>query len=327
MAGHRILAHAPGEGLLALATIDEARAALARQDWTLWADFDGRSPESDALLEQVFGFHPLAIEDVYKDGHRPKLEEYERYAYVIVQALARDAGWDLADIELSELDLFLGANFVVTQHDRPLAALDQTFEALRTGRSRALERGPAFVLHAVLDGVIDRYRPLAHAYEVEIDQLEARVLRGDDGASLARILDLIRGLNHLRRVAIPQRELLGKLARAELPTIPADAKPFFRDVHEHFVQFTDNLEIEREDLGSVFSAFYSLAAHRMNEVMKLLTLISTIMLPLTFIAGVYGMNFDHMPELRWRWGYALVLALMGAVAAGMVWAFRRRRWL
>jgi magnesium transporter len=322
-----MLVNTPSLGVTALTTVEEAREALKDPAATVWVDFDCRSAESDALLSTLFGFHPLAIEDVYKEGHNPKVEDYERYLYIVVQALTRDREWDLGDILTTEVDLFIGKNFVVTHHAGALPAIDAVREPTLARGKNHMARGPTFLAHAVLDSIVDRFAPMAERLEQEIDALEIKVLRGTDETVLARILELIRNLHHLRRVALRQRELLERLARAEFALIDREARPFLRDVHEHFKDFTESLEIMRDDLASIFNAFHSLASQRMNEVMKVLTGVSTIMLPLTFIAGIYGMNFDNMPELHTQHGYFFVLAVMIGGGAGMFLYFRRRGWI
>jgi magnesium transporter len=324
----RLFLHRPGLGVEKLSTIAEAKAGLAAPENVLWVDFDARTAESDEVLSTLFGFHPLAIEDVYKDGHAPKLEDYDRYVYLIIQALALESGWDLTDVQLIELDLFIGKNFVVTHHAGPLPAVEAVVGPTCFAGKNHMEKGAAFLAHALIDAVVDRFEPLTVAMDHEIDALELRVLRGTDEQALARITELQRSLHHLRRVAIRQRDLLQKLSRGEFgEELPEEVRPFFRDVLDHFTEFTESLDVERDDLQSLFNAFHSLAAQRMNEIMKMLTLISTIMLPLSFIAGVYGMNFEHMPELKWKYGYFEVLGLMAIVAFGMVLYFRHRRWL
>jgi magnesium transporter len=324
--GCTILCHRPGKGVATLAGIDETRAALAEPGAVVWVDFDARTADSDAILGQVFGFHPLAIEDVYKDGHIPKIEDYEDNLYLIVQAIVGDGGWDLADVATIELDLFIGKNFVVTHHAGPLPALELVREPFKVGKNH-LERGPAFLAHAIIDAIVDRFEPVAVAFEAEIDALEVRVLKGNDEAALGRILELIRSLHHLRRVAFRQRDLIERLSKEEYSEIPEEARPFFRDVHDHFTAFTDSLEVDRDDLQSLFNAHSTLASQRVNDVMRVLTVVSTIFMPLTFIVGVYGMNFDAMPEIHTEYGYFVVLGVMAAIAGTMVYFFRRRKWM
>lgn len=322
-----ILVNRPCLGVSTLSTVDEARDALADPDNLLWVDFDGRSSESDAILSQVFGFHPLAIEDVYKTGHNPKVEDYGRYLYVVVQALPTAAAADVASTDTSEVDLFIGSNFVVSHHSGPLAAIEAVRAPTLCGGKNHMGRGAAFLAHALLDAVVDPFAPLAGAFEQAIDDVEVRVLRGGRDTHLERILALIRSLHHLRRMALRQRDMLHRLAATPLALIAPEVRPFLRDVHEHFADFTETLDVIRDDVASIFHAAHSLDTQRMNVVIRVLTLISTITLPLSFIAAVYGMNFDNMPELHWRGGYLLVLVLMTGVGGGMFVAFKRRRWI
>lgn len=321
-----ILCHRPGAGVSTLAGVEDTQAALQEPGVVVWVDFDCRTAESDAILGQVFGFHPLAIEDVYKDGHIPKIEDYEDNLYLIVQAIVGDGGWDLADVHTIELDLFIGKNFVVSHHAGPLPALELIREPFKVGKNH-LERGPAFLAHAIIDAIIDRFEPVSVAFEAEIDALEVRVLKGNDEAALGRILELIRSLHHLRRMAFRQRDLIERLAKVEYSEIPEEARPFFRDVHDHFSAFTDSLEVDRDDLQSLFNAHSTLASQRVNDVMRVLTVVSTIFMPLTFIVGVYGMNFDEMPEIHTKYGYFVVLGLMAVIAGVMIYFFRRRKWM
>jgi len=321
----RITVHRPESGVERLETIEEAKAALAAPGAVLWVDLNGKSAESDAILAQVFGFHPLAIEDVYKEQHRPKVEDYERYVYIIVQGL-RAGEHDLGDVDLVELDLFIGANFVVTHHDGSMVSIEDAHRRLAADPG-VMSRGAAFLAHAILDRLVDRFLPLGEAYEREIDPLEERVLRNSGQVQLERILALMSEVQHLRRMGAQQKDILKRLAEGEFDEIPAEAKPFFRDVHEHWAEVMESLEATREELQQLFYAFHSLSAYRMNEIMRILTLISTIFLPLTFIAGVYGMNFDFMPELHAWWAYPATWGLFVGISIAMIVYFKRRGWL
>lgn len=284
--------------------------------------YRGPDPETDAVLSDVFGFHPLAIEDVYNERHRPKVEDYDTYLYIIVRSLTDTS--DLERIRTVELDLFVGKNFVVTHHNGATTAVTRVIEDVaRDGGP--LAKGAAYLAHRLLDLTVDEFRLLPDHYMREVDRLEDVVLEGGD--KLARIVALKGALHRLCRLTSSQQQVLGRLARAEFDEIPDETRPFFRDVHEHMTQVTEAIENERDELNAVFDAYHSLSAHRMNEIMKVLTLISTIMLPLTFLAGVYGMNFDHMPELHWRYAYPALWAVMIAMSLGMTGYFRRRGWL
>ncbi|MCA8924545.1 MAG: magnesium/cobalt transporter CorA [Planctomycetes bacterium] len=325
----RVTAYSAKNGLTKTDSLEGARAALADEKAVIWVHFDRRSETSDAILEQLFGFHPLAIEDVYKGGHRPKVEDYHDYLYLIVHALA-DGEPDPALPELRELDLFLGSNFLVSHSDGAATAFQAVAKRLDQD-PKAIARGPAFLAHAILDQVIDRFRPFGDAYGKVLEQLEDRVLakRGavEGEESLEQILELTRALVRLRRLAIAQRHVLTRLAQAEFDEIPADSQPFFRDVSEHFVEFHDDVEVHLDEARALFEAFHSLSSYRMNEVMRLLTVISTIVLPLTFVTGVYGMNFPNMPEFSVPHSYELAWGIMISLSLVQVIWFRRRGWL
>jgi magnesium transporter len=320
------LVHRPGEGVVRVSQLEEIQRAVAQPDNVLWVDFEGRSEASDTVLEEVFGFHPLAIEDVYRSDHRPKVEDYDRYLYIIAQEL-KTGDLNVDEPDYVEMDLFLGPNFVVTHHAESSTAA-ATARAAIVKTPEIMAQGATWVAHAILDRLVDRFLTLPPVYEQEVDRLEVQVLFGRSAQTvLGEILDLTRAMNQHRRMAVRQREVLKRLALAEFDEVAVAAKPFFRDVEEHAGEFVEGLDALREELAGVFNAFHSLASHRMNEIMKLLTLISTIMLPLTFLAGVYGMNFDNMPELHWAYGYYALWGVMAATTATMVLYFRYRRWL
>lgn len=317
-----ILYAAPDKQVVTLHSPAEAKAALDKGVGCLWVDIEGRSSESDAVLREVFGFHELAIEDVYKEQARAKVEDYHEYLYLIIQGLKDD--WTLDEIVFQELDLFLAPNFVVTHHAGSLGEVTAARDAILRVESNVMDRGAVWLAHNLLDRMVDRQRPLAELYMQEIDRVERRVLKGGD--ELVRLVELTGGLQKLRRMVIVQRDVVSRLAKAEFDEIPDETKPFFRDVHDHLAQLVDGLDAQREELNATVTAFHSLSAHRMNEIMKVLTLVSTVFLPLTFIAGVYGMNFKHMPELGWEYGYAEVWVLMIAITVSMTAYFRLRGW-
>jgi magnesium transporter len=192
---------------------------------------------------------------------------------------------------------------------------------------RALERGAAFIAHGILDRMVDAYLPIVDAWDEEVDAIEAAVIENPTREVLSRIFTLKRALQRLRRVALHQREVLHRLSRGEFELVPESALPFYRDVYDHFLRVNDLIESYRDLVTSALEAYLTVQANRMNEVMKTLTIVATILLPLTFIAGVYGMNFDHIPELHWRYGYAFAWALMIGIGSAMLWLFRRRGWI
>jgi magnesium transporter len=275
-------------------------------------------------MREVLELHPLTIEDVICDLPHPKIEDFGRYLYVIAHGI--DQTGDSPDsLQTVELDIILGEKFVFTHQTQPMRSVAAVrSEAER--RCNVFEKGPAYVVHALLDHLIDHYLPLMDAFDEAIDRVETEVVTQPTQSSLRRIFALKHSLMVLRRVAAHQKEILLRLARAEFALIPAPLVPFFRDVYDHFTRVADLCDSYRELIGGALEAYLTTASNRMNEIMKVLTAISTVMLPLTFIAGVYGMNFEHMPELRWRYGYAFALTLMGLTAIVMLAYFKRKRW-
>ena len=301
----------------------DMRAALTSKK-PLWIELGEHTPDADRLLE-VLRLHTLTVEDIWFDRPVPKLDEFADYLYVCVHTLRRRGG----EIVPIEIDLVIGKHFVLT-HDEAGVVTGPLRDEL-TRSPRLLVRGPAWMAHALLDSLVDAYMPLIDDFDEEIERMQNEVLakagKPEGTTILQQVLALKRSLQALRRITIHQREVLLRLSRGEFAVFPPEALPYMRDVYDHFVRVADLAESYRELVASTLEAYLSVQSNSLNSVMKTLTLISTVMLPLTFIAGVYGMNFEHMPELRWPWGYAFALSLMAVVAGSIVWWFWRKRWL
>jgi magnesium transporter len=307
------------------ATLDAALAAIQRDEPT-WIDLQGRSPEAERLLgPEGLGLHPLVVEDIFADRERPKLEEFDEYLYVLVHAprLVSDGGNEL--LALAELDLVLGASYLVTHHAGDAQAVSAVLEDLERG-NRGLQRGIAYVFHAILDRCVDDFVPVLDALDEKIDRLETDVLSAADDV-LPRIFAYKRQLQQLRRVSIHQKELLHRLGRGEFDRIPTALVPFFRDVYDHFVRVTDLTDSYRELVASVMEAHLSVQSNRMNAIMKQLTLTATLFMPLSFVVGFYGMNFEHMPELHVRWAYPALIAVLVGIVLSMLAFYRRKGWI
>jgi magnesium transporter len=292
----------------------------------VWVELERRTAEADELLHAL-EIHTLTIDDIWGTRNQPKIDDFPNYLYVIVHGIGAAKKHRL---ELVEVDIIIGPNWLVT-HDRDGLVSDDIGTELDHS-SRLLAKGSPWLAHAVLDRCVDRYLPIIDQLDTEIDKLESDVIdkagtpRGK--GVLARILAFKRLLQKLRRTSIHQREILLRLSRGEYEEIPPDALPFYRDVYDHFLRVQDLAEGYRDLVTSSLDAYLSVQSNRMNEVMKTLTLISTVMLPLTFIAGVYGMNFKHnMPETEWEYGYPYALILMGVVAAGILMFFKYKGWI
>jgi magnesium transporter len=318
----RALIH-EGDGVRELTEPDEI-AASCKDKGIIWVDVGERTEAADRLLDQVFQLHPLVVEDLWGDRALPKIDRYDDYLFLLVHGVR--AGSSAEELELIEIDIVIGKNYLLTHHTGS-RAVASVFEQSKKS-SKLLAKGPAWAMHAILDELVEHYLPVLDEFDHGLEQLESDVLEPNTSAQndliLGKILSFKRSLQLLRRNSIHQREILYRLSKGEFPEIPKQAIPFYRDVYDHYARVTDLADGYRELVTSALDAYFSMQSSRMNEVMKTLTLISTVMLPLTFIAGIYGMNFERMPELKWVHGYPFALGLMGVVALGILLYFKRK---
>lgn len=315
-------------------TSDFAEVVLAHNSGKIyWMELDERTDEATAFLDGTLKIHPLAIEDVWNDVGLPKVEDFGDYVQIIIHGIRDDdKNSSEVPVELAELDVLIGRNFLVTHaHDEKVCAVTPVqLEILRNART--LKKGPAWIAHAIMDRLVDEYLPVIDRFDDKIEGIETKIL-SENGASdedqgvIPEIIRVKRSLQMLRRTTIYQREILLRLSRAEFDEIPRDLVPFYRDVYDHYARVTELVDSYRELVTSLLEAHLSMQSNRMNVVMKRLTIMSTIMLPLSVIAGIYGMNFEKMPELKWPYGYPFALGLMVCVAAGIVIWFKAKKWL
>lgn len=306
-----------------LASVDECAALPPpATGGVTWIDVVGlHDAELVARLGETFGLHPLALEDVLNTGQRPKIDEYDDHLFCVLRNF--HAGEALVSEQIA---LFLKPGLVLTFQELPGDCFEPVRERLRRGRGRIREMGADYLAYALLDALVDQFFPLLERQGERIEAMEDELIANPTPETLERIYRLRRELLLLRRAAWPEREVIDALGREETALIGREVKLYLRDVYDHAVQVLEILETYRELAGSMLDVYLSSLSHRMNEVMKVLTVIATIFIPLTFVAGVYGMNFDRMPELHWRWGYPASLLLMAAIAFGLVAFFRRRGW-
>jgi magnesium transporter len=299
---------------------------LKDEQAVVWVNMEQPSKADEDVLLNVFKFHPLTVEDCRENRHYPKVEEFPGYLYLIVHGVRADTSPD--HFNTIELDAFLGPNYVITYHHDEFRSIENVKQLIRTSPI-ACQRGAAFLLHQILDQIVDYYSPVLDDFDERIDQLEADIftLKRPNNSILEQVMDLKRGVLRLKRISAKQREVLLRISRGEFALIDAQMLPFYRDVHDHIVRVTDLAESYRDLISGSLEAYLSVVSNRMNEIMKVLTIFSAIMLPLTFIAGVYGMNFDNMPELHSRNGYYAVWGIMITVAVGMLFLFWKRGWL
>lgn len=299
---------------------------LKDEKLVIWIDMESPSGAEEEILLNLFHFHPLTVEDCRETRNYPKVEEFPGYMYFIVHGVKADTSPD--HFNTIELDAFLGPNYVITYHHDMFRSINNVKKLLSTSPV-ACQRGPAFLLHQILDQIVDFYSPVLDDFDERIAKLEDDIftLNRPNKAILEEIMDLKRGVLRLRRISSRQMEVILRTSRGEFALIPAPLLPFYRDIYDHIMRVTDLAESYRDLISGSLDAYMSVVSNRMNEIMKVLTIFSAIMLPLTFIAGLYGMNFDNLPELHWAYSYFVVLGIMLIVALGMLVFFWRRGWI
>ncbi len=296
-------------------------------DGVLWVDVAGLSdPGIIHALGDRFGFHPLALEDVLNVPQRPKVERFGEHLLIVLREIRHGE-------QPEQVSLFLGERLVVTFQDRPGDAFEPVRERLRKGVGRIRSLGADFLAYSLCDAVLDAFFPTLEKLGDEVEELEDRVIEAPVPETFREIHRVKQRLLQVRRAVWPARDAMNELLREESSLVRPETKVFLRDCYDHTVQVMDMVETYREMTSGLVDEYMSSVSNRMNEIMKVLTIIATLFIPLTFIVGIYGMNFDrgaspyNMPELGWRYGYPAVVALMVVVAAGMLYYFRRKKWL
>jgi magnesium transporter len=299
---------------------DAAIDLLARGDSNLWFHFDAPTEDELRFLKENFKIHHLTLEDIVNQNQRPKIEPFEEYVYLAVHPLQRKKKWQ---IEPSELDILLSRGWIVSVHYGPLPGLIEDSQ-LHEKIPLALGRGTDFFLYTLVDLVVDSYFPILDDIEDEIDSLEERLLMRTSRVDMNALLALKRSLVHIRRAVTPQREVLNQLTRHDFPFVRPENLVYFRDVYDHLIRITEELDSLRDILSSVLEIHLASTSNQLNITMKRLTAWGTIFVIITAIAGIYGMNFKFMPELEWRYGYFAVLALMALMSLVLYFYFKKR---
>jgi magnesium transporter len=338
----RVQIRVMGYGPDRLEELEVASAAeLARfrgSDDITWVDVVGLHEVAVIQeLGELFGLHPLALEDVLNTGQRPKLERYEDCLFVILrlprqEAPGRSNGEEISGLAADQISLFLGPRFVISFRESPEEVFELVRERIRRGGGRIRGAGSDYLCYALVDAVVDHFFPALERYGEVLEEVEEELLESPGRDTLRRLHRVKRDLLVIRRAAWPQRDVVNALAREEAPLVREDTRIYLRDCYDHAVQILDLLETYRELANSMLEVYLSSVSNRTNQIMKVLTIMASIFIPLTFVAGVYGMNFDpgasrwNMPELGWRWGYPAVMALMAAIVGVQLWVFRRKGW-
>ena len=311
-------------------TMDELLPCLDN-DKVSWINVDGLGdPEFFQRLGRQFRIHPLALEDIFNIGQRPKMDEYDRQLFIVLDMAYENKK---EEVVFEQVCIVLAENFVITIQEDPGDVFDAVRQRLRDGGGNARFMKADYLAYALIDAVIDQYFPIVESLGESMDDLQETLLDQPTRERLRDLHEFKRLIARIRRAVWPQREVLGRLMRDETGLVAARTKPFFRDCYDHTVIMVDILETFREAARNIMDVYLSSINIRTNEIMRVLTVISSIFIPLTFIAGVYGMNFDpklspfNMPELEWPFGYPFAICLMLAVAVGMIVFFKRKKWI
>ncbi|MGQ0642388.1 MAG: magnesium/cobalt transporter CorA [Gemmatimonadaceae bacterium] len=307
--------------------VRDIAAAVHESQGTLWVDIDSNSRQQVALLDKIFHFHHLAIEDVLNPNSRAKVEEYDGYVFVIIRVVRFvEHTDDPYDLETVNLSMFIGRNYLVTCHAGAAAPIDQVHD-LSARSADLVARGAARLAHQIMDVAVDAYFPILDRVDQFIDNLEESVFGKFNEAALRDIFAVKRLALSLRRYLSPHREIFNTLSYRPSALLPTDVQVYFRDVYDHMLRIIDSLDTYRDLLSSTLESYLSQVSNRMGRVTQGLTIVATLSVPFVVVSGVYGMNFEHIPLARHPWGWTIMVALQLALGVGLVALLRFRRWL
>ncbi|KXB04011.1 magnesium transporter [candidate division MSBL1 archaeon SCGC-AAA382A03] len=295
-----------------------------------WINVDGlHPPEIPEKIGNYFGLHPLILEDILNTDQRPKIEDFDEHLFVVLKMLYFDKEKDEVFSEQfsEQISFILSSNFVISFQEKGSKVFENIRDRIKNSKGKIRKKGPDYLIYALIDAIVDSYFKILEKFGEKIEFLEEELVEDPNPETLQTIHELKRELISLRKTIWPLREIIGGLSRGETPLIKESTEIYFKDIYDHTIQIIDTIETYREMVSSMLDVYLSSVSNKMNEVMKVLTIIATIFIPLTFIAGLYGMNFAFMPELEWTMGYPIVLLIMVTVAGLMVIYFRRKEWL
>jgi magnesium transporter len=303
---------------------EEIRVAYESRQGMLWVDVSETTEEDGQFLEQVFNFHHLAVEDcVNLRIRQPKIDDFDDYLFIIVHGINYAVESEI--VMTAELALFLGPHFVVSNHNFPLYSVDAVRQLVEAD-GRPMKRGANFFAHALIDTLIDNVLPTIDKMGEVTEEIEEEAIHCPQQATLDAILKLKRSALRIHRVMAPQREVMNRLSRGEFTMIEGEAQIFYRDIYDHLVRIEELNQNIRDRADNAQATYLSSVANRQNETMKVLAMVATIFMPLTLVAGIYGMNFENIPELKWSWGYFAVLGFMATAITIVVWRFWAQNW-
>lgn len=291
-----------------------------RQFKWYWVDLEQPNEEEASLLHSFFQFHPLTIEDCLNRLQRPKLDFYDDYAFFVLHTINPET------IKAEEINLYLGKNYVITFHYTVVQGLENARERIIQNPGK-WKKGHVFVAHQIIDKIVDDYFPVLHKIEDHLDDIEDTLAPSTVHLSMDSVFEVRSNLLRLRRTILPMHELLHRVINSERIKLSANEQAYFSDIYDNLLRLGDILESNRELTTDIRDSQLSINANQMNRIMMILTIVSSVFIPLTFIAGVYGMNFEFMPELTWRYGYIIVLIVMLVIGTSMLALFKYKGWL
>lgn len=309
--------------------VDPARleefATRRDREQVMWIDVEGvHQPELIKRIGDLFSLHPLVLEDIVNTGQRAKIDDYDDYCFIVAKVLAPDPGGQL--IYASQLSIIFTGNTVITFNEFGRGIFDPVLKRLKKANGKIRSRRSDYLLYVLLDLVVDNYFSVLEELTEIIENIEDEIFAEADKSTLMELHTVKRDIILIRKSVWPLREVINGFLRDEIPLVQEETKKYFRDVYDHTVRIIETVESSRDIIAGLFDIYLTSVSQRMNEVMKVLTVIATIFIPLTFIAGIYGMNFQYMPELSWRWGYFAALAMMAILGLGMAIYFKLKDW-
>lgn len=290
-----------------------------------WINVDGRDVEVIRHIGEYFGVHPLVLEDIVDLGQRPKVEDYGDYLFFIVKMIYHDK--KTLDLYAEQIGLVLSDNFVISFQEKEGDVFDPIRLRIKEAKGRVRTQGADYLAYCLLDAIVDNYFAVLEKIGEDIDRMEKEMLEKLDERMPLQIHRLKTKIIYLRKQIWPLREVLSGLQRSQPRLIKKTTEIYLRDVYDHTIQVNDTLEAFRDAISGMHDVYLSGMSNKMNEIMKVLTIFSAIFIPLTFVAGVYGMNFENMPELRWRYSYFVVIGIMAILGFGMLFYFKKRKWI
>jgi len=319
----QVIMHSSPNGPVSETRLEDLSELITQKQTTIWVDVVDPTPDEIAHIGEEFHFHPLALEDVARGDQRPKVDQYDDYQFIVFYGLTITAD----RCQGREVDIFLGEHYMVTFHQSDLPVIAEIADRWRTNAAKLGNHGVGFLLHSLLDTLVDGYFPVLDDIAERSENLEESIILAGQPILQAEILRLRRELLLIRRVVGPERDVMNVLTRRDPPLFGSKEIVYFQDLYDHLLRVTDTVDIYRDMLSSVLDANLSMVSYTLNVVVKRLTSFSIILMSISIIAGIYGMNFVFMPELDWHWGYPFALGLMVLVATIEVGIFRRVDWL